>query len=53
MIKSSRPIAQLLCTGLLMALASVSLTDRRPQALRRMMQTFNQIVAQKKLDDGE
>ncbi len=39
--------------GLLMALASASLTDHRPQALRRIKETFDQIVAQNKLDDGE
>lgn len=39
--------------GLLLALASASLTDHRPQALRRIMQTFDQIVAQNKLGDGE
>ena len=39
--------------GLLMALASASLTDHRPQALRRMAQTFDQIVTQNKLDNGE
>lgn len=39
--------------GFLMALASASLTDRRPQALRFIGQTCNQIVVQHKLDDGE
>lgn len=39
--------------GLLMALASASLTDHRPQVLQRIKQTFDQIVAQNKLDDGE
>jgi hypothetical protein len=39
--------------GLLMALASASLSDHRPQALRRIRQTFDQIVAQNKHGDGE
>ncbi|MGC1376213.1 MAG: hypothetical protein WA821_08325 [Anaerolineales bacterium] len=39
--------------GLLMALASASLSDHRPQALRRIKQTFDQIVAQNKHSDGE
>ena len=39
--------------GLLMALASASLTDHRPQALRRIRQTFDKIVARSQPDDGE
>lgn len=39
--------------GILTALASASLTDHRPQALRMIGKTFHQIVAQKKLDAGE
>ena len=38
------PVAGLI--GLLMALSSASLTDHRPQALRRIQQTVDQIVAQ-------
>ena len=38
------PVAGLI--GMLLALASASLTDHRPQALRRIQQTVDQIVAQ-------
>jgi hypothetical protein len=39
--------------GMLMALASASLSDHRPQAIRRLMKTFDQIVAQNKLGGDE
>jgi hypothetical protein len=51
-----KPLMLWLAAGLirlLMVLASANLTDHRPQALWRIKLTFDQVVAQNKLDDGE
>ena len=45
------PVAGLI--GMLLALSSASLTDHRPQALRRIGQTFDQIVAQNHESDDK
>jgi hypothetical protein len=39
--------------GLLMALASASLSDHRPQAIRRLIKAIDQIVAQNKMGDDK